>query len=135
MNELEKLILLGEKYLCQDNNNYLYHMCRMAWLAQRDGYKNEIIVACFLYRLGYLVEINSNSYCLNNKNYGKLATNYLKKLDFNNKQVIDIINNYLKIKKYNYIISQSKPKSPYNDMIITHWYKDDISLLIKNCKV
>ena len=126
MKELNSLILLGEKYLCIDNNSYVYHMCRMAWLAQRDGFNNDIITVCFLYRLGYLVEINSKSYCLNNKDYGKLAVDYLNKIYFNNNYILEIIGNYIDIKKYNYIKDNS---SNYIVMIIENGGIGDLSIL------
>ena len=94
-----ELLNLGLKNY-YDNHTYTYHMCRMALCAEKDGFSKEIILACFLFRIGYLVEINSNSYCSNLKDYGKLGRNYLNKMGLGTDKIVELVSNYIKIKRY-----------------------------------
>ena len=96
---IESLIELGlNNYY--DNHTYTYHMCKMALCAEKDGFSKEIIIACFLFRIGYLVELNSNTYCSNVKDYGKLGRNYLDKMGLGTDKIVGIVSNYINIKRY-----------------------------------
>ena len=114
---IESLIDLGLK-IYYDNHSYTYHMCRMALCAEKDGFSKEIIIACFLFRIGYLVEINSNSYCSNLKDYGKLGRDYLDKMGLGTEKIVEIVSNYIKIKRYQLYKENKLFENKFKELII-----------------
>ena len=97
------LFLLINKII-EDRNYFEYQryikiMCDMAFLAERDGFKKEIIVLCFLFRIGYLIDVMSKD--LSQKDYGVIGYNYLFGLGYN-KKIIDIISKYSRIKNVDF---------------------------------
>lgn len=121
---LLSLIDLGVKHY-YDKHSYTYHMCKMALCAEKDGFSKEIIMACFLFRIGYLVELNSVSYCSNLKDYGKLGRDYLEKMGNLSDKILDIVVNYIKIKRY-LLYKGDLDKKNYKELIIYNGGRMDI---------
>ena len=97
-----------------ENIGFIKIMVDMAYLAGRDGFNKEIIVAFFLFRIGYIVEINNLSYCSYKLDYGTYGAKYLTQLGVSPK-IIYIVKNYTVIKEH---IEQKEQKSQFNKHII-----------------
>lgn len=118
------LFLLIKKIIEDPNYiEYLRHiniMCDMAFMAERDGFKKEIIVLCFLYRIGYLLDILSLD-ILYKKDYGIIGYNYLFELGYS-KKIIDIISKYSQIKNIDFQCELQKNIN-YGTFIMISYYE------------
>lgn len=82
----------------KENIHFVRIMVDMAYLAEMDGFTKEIILAFFLFRIGYIIEINSKSYCSYKIDYGKNSEHFLSQFGISDK-IINIVRMYSLIKQ------------------------------------
>ena len=103
--KVSKIFGLFEKYgnnIFIDNISHLQYMQNIAYLAEIDGFNDEIILSCFLLNIGYLICYETGE---NYKDFEKIGRDFLNNTGFKNLtcSIIlnqNIINEYLDY-KYN----------------------------------